>query len=143
MELRDITHGEPWMTKAEKLINKKIVSALGRLLAANGVQESPLVWMRVADVSVHWLLLKRQENCLAPGEDGILPELGGSLADQIGKSRERVRKAIRELEEACTRLGKPIGEGLAEQMLPVVKKTQDLLHNDLSLADKTLSTPPQ
>jgi hypothetical protein len=130
MRLQDVARREPWMTGEECLLMKKFIAAIRRLLAAHGVSESPLLTLRTADVGISWLLVRRLEAGLKPLEESAAPpELSGSLADHIGKGRERLRKAIRELEDACARMGRPIDIGLADEMLPMVRKTRDLLHD--------------
>jgi hypothetical protein len=121
------------MTDEERLAVKRFVAEVRRMFAARGVRESPLLTLRVADVGIHWLLAMRLERGLMPEEDGPdanAVELSGALADQIGKARERMRKSIRELEDACTRLGTPIDVGIADRMLPMVRETKDLLHGE-------------
>lgn len=138
MRVQDVERGEIWMTAGERTHLRKFVKAVRGLLARCGVEESPLLALRVADVSVHLVLVRRQERALMPDGDGnraAAPELTGTLAEQIGKSRERLRRAVRELEDACARLGKPVEAGLAAEMLPLVRKTQDLLQARLP-ADK-------
>ncbi len=132
MRLNEIARGEAWMNEEERQIMKRLVAAIRRLFRARGVGESPLLGMRVADVGVHCLIARRLELGLTPrvDEEGqVCQEISGAQADQIGKARERLRKAIRELEDACARLGTPVDQGLADQLLPAMRKTQDLLHN--------------
>lgn len=132
MNLRALGRGEVWMTDEERLAMKQFIGGMRRMFAARKVEESPLLTLRVADVGIHWLLARRLERGLILDRDdsGDRPvEFSGSLADQIGKARERMRKAVRELEDACARLGAPIDVGIADNMLPMVRKTSDLLHD--------------
>ena len=132
MRIRDIERGETWMTDAEHLFLRKFVKSMCVLFNGQGVQESPLLALRLADVAVHLLLARRQEMALtvaADGEGAAVPGITGALADQVSKGRERLRKAVRELEDACARLGKPLDTGLAEEMLPLVRKTRNILQN--------------
>ncbi|HDP35544.1 MAG TPA: hypothetical protein ENN29_10595 [Candidatus Hydrogenedentes bacterium] len=138
MRLQENYWREPWMTEEEYLYMKRLLASLRRLFKTSGVRESPLVCLRAVDVGVHCLLARRLEQGLTPAakENGeAVLDVSGALADHIGKTRERLRKAIRELEDACTRLGAPLDTGLAEQMLPLVRKTQDLLHG-VSISDE-------
>ncbi len=132
MHLKNLARGDSWMTPDERRHVKKFVAAIARLFSGYGVEETPLLTLRVGDVAIHHLLVRRLEKGLAPVVDNQgerVAELSGALADQIGKGRERLRKAVRELEDACARLGRPIDVGLADRMLPLVRKTQDLLHD--------------
>ncbi len=133
MGLQERLWREAWMTPDEAAAMKRLMAALRRLLKTRGVQESPLLHLRMIDVGIHHLLARRLELGLMPREDAdgtVALEVSGTLADQIGKTRERLRKAIRELEDACARLGTPIDVGIADQLLPLVRETQDLLHGD-------------
>jgi myo-inositol-1-phosphate synthase len=130
MKIEKVLIGAPWLTPEERVYIRKFLGAVHQLFLSSGVKDSPLLALRVVDVAVHLLLSRRQERALIPEEkcDGT-PELSGALADQIGKGRERLRKAIKELEEACARLGSPVDTGIAGQMLPLVRQTSDLLHH--------------
>ena len=130
MRSQEAVRGEPWMTSPERTRTRKFVIAVRQFLKRRGVEDSPLLALRINDLCVHWLLVQRQEVGLMTTETGEVPLLGGALADQIGKGRERLRKSIRELEDACARLGKPIDVGIAEQLLPMVEKTRDLLQDE-------------
>ncbi len=112
---------------------KRFIAQVRRMFDARGVGESPLLTLRVSDVGIHWLLVLRLERGLMSEQDGPDADaavLSGALADQIGKARERMRKSIRDLEDACARLGTPIDVGVADRMLPMVRKTKDLLHGE-------------
>ena len=130
MKIEKMLIGAPWLTREERIYIRKFLGAIQQLFISSGVKDTPLLALRVVDVAVHLLLSRRQERALIPEEkcDGT-PELSGALADQIGKGRERLRKAIKELEEACARLGSPVDTGIAGQLLPLVRQTSDLLQN--------------
>lgn len=131
MRIAKVLIGAPWLTREERVYIRKFLGAVQQLFLSSGVKDSPLLALRVVDVAVHLLLTRRQELALIPADsnDGT-PELSGALADQIGKGRERLRKAVKELEEACARLGSPVDTGIAGQMLPLVRQTADLLHHN-------------
>ena len=131
MRLQETSWREVWMTEDECQNMRRFMAAIRRLFKAKGVQETPLLALRVIDVGIHCLLTRRLELVLTPcvkdtGE--VTLDISGPQADHIGKTRERLRKAIRELEDACSRLGSPIDIGLADQLLPLIRETQDLLH---------------
>jgi len=131
MPMRAIERGESWMTEEERLLIRKFTRSLRALLSSRGVEETPLAALRMADVAIHLLLAKRLETALTPGADmqAATPGITGTLAEQVSKGRERLRKAVRELEDACARVGKPLDKGLAEEMLPLVRKTGDMLQH--------------
>ena len=131
MRLHETCWRETWMTEEERQIMRRFMAAIRRLFKVKGVRETPLLALRVIDVGIHCLLTRRLELVLMPcvkdtGE--VTLDISGPQADHIGKTRERLRKAIRELEDACARLGSPIDVGLADRLLPLVRETQDLLH---------------
>ncbi len=132
MRLQEDHWRAAWMTDEECVVMRRLVAAVRRMFKAYGVQASPLVSLRVMDVGVHYLLARRLELHLTPrdddtGAEGLL--VSGSVADHIGKTRERLRKAIRELEDACARMGTPVDVGIADKVLPLVRETRDLLHD--------------
>ena len=49
-----------------------------------------------------------------------------------------MRKSMRELEEACARLGKPVQIGIADELLPLVRQTQHLLHSPSQNSETTI-----
>ena len=130
MHLKKAEWCEPWMTDEEKRVMKKQMAAMRRLFIKGGVPESPFISMRAIDIGIHHLMVRRLEAKLetdnAPADSA--PNCA-QLVEQIGKTRERMRKSMRELEEACARLGKPVQIGIAEQLLPLVRKTKHLLKN--------------
>lgn len=132
MRLHESCWRENWMTREEHQVMRKFMTTIRRFFKARGVQETPLLAMRVIDVGVHVLLARRLELALTPTENEsgeVVLDITGPMADHIGKTRERLRKSIRELEDACARLGVPVDVGIADQLLPLVRETQDLLHN--------------
>ena len=132
MRLQETAWREKWMTDEECRIMNYFMKLMRKLFKAKGVQDTPLIALRVIDVGIHHLLARRLELALMPivKENGeVALDISGATADHIGKTRERLRKAIRELEDACARLGSQVDMGLAEQLLPLIRETQDLLHN--------------
>jgi len=125
MELMMLAEGEAWMNDEERRLNGQFVVGVRALLESRGVTENPLLALRVNDVVVSWLLVRRMEARL--GEEGD-PEAGErttpAAADAIGKSRERLRKSIKDLEDYCARAGTPIDTGLADVMKPVIQQVQ-------------------
>ena len=124
MKMTTLALGETWMSADELELNRQLVRGVEQLLKDRGVAENPLLVLRVDDIVVSWLLTRRMEASLGPGEDGQAPRTSAAQADAIGKSRERLRKAIKELEEYCERAGTPIDTGLADLMKPVIQEIQ-------------------
>lgn len=124
MKMTILASGETWMDGNELALNRALVGGLTEQLAARGVAENPLLVLRVEDIALSWLLARRMEANLGPEENGQRPRTSAAQADAIGKSRERLRKAIKELEEYCERAGTPIDTGLADRMKPVIQQVQ-------------------
>lgn len=124
MKMTTLAQGELWMSADEVELNRQFVRGVGKLLEDRGVMENPLLVLRVSDIVVSWLLTRRMEDGLGSGEDGAAPKTTSAQAEAIGKSRERLRKAIKELEEYCERAGTPIDRGLADLMKPVIQQIQ-------------------
>ncbi|MCK5862236.1 MAG: hypothetical protein KAH38_07115 [Candidatus Hydrogenedentes bacterium] len=138
MGLQESVWRESWMTEEECQRMRRFAASIRRLFKTKGVQETPLLALRVIDVGIHSLLARRLERVLEPSvkENGeVSLDISGPQADHIGKIRERLRKAIRELEDACTRLGSPIDVGIADQLLPLVRETQQLLQSNPSASE--------
>ncbi|MFA7693678.1 MAG: hypothetical protein GX117_06945 [Candidatus Hydrogenedentes bacterium] len=129
MVLTKILRREPWLTKSERRYIHVFLQGVEELFASCDVKYSPLLSLRVADVAVHMLLVRRWEQGLIPGEEeSEKVDARGSLFEQVMKTRERLRKSIKELEDACARLGTPVDTGIAGKVLPLVRQTADLLH---------------
>lgn len=124
MKLTTLVRGENWMTDEETELNGKFVRGVAKLLRSRGVTENPLLVLRVNDVVVSWLLTRRLEEGLGDDDSGVPVTTTSGQADAIGKSRERLRKSIKDLEEYCARAGSPIDTGLADLMKPVIQQVQ-------------------
>lgn len=124
MNMKTLALGETWMSTDEAELNRQFVRGVEALLRERGVVENPLLVLRIDDVVVSWLLTRRMESGLEPGDSGEAPRTTSAQAEAIGKSRERLRKAIKELEEYCERAGTPIDTGLADQLKPVIQQIQ-------------------
>ena len=124
MTLTTLTDGEPWMTPEERELNHGLIRGIADFLAAGGVPESALVALRINEIAVTWLLARRLESALAPAEGEPPPCPTPAQAGAIGKCRERLRKAIKELETCCPKTGAPVRQGLADQMHQIIQKVR-------------------
>ena len=124
MNLSTLTHGEAWMTPEELDLNRAFIRATTEYLATRNVQETPLITLRVNDVIVTWLLARRLETALTPpeGEPAPCPTL--AQAGAIGKCRDRLRRAIKELEACCPRNTAPSGPSLTNPFFEFYKPAQ-------------------
>lgn len=124
MKLKTLVQGENWMSGEERELNGTFVRGAAKLLRSRGVAENPLLVLRVNDVVVSWLLTRRLEEGLGHDDTGAPVPTTPAQADSIGKSRERLRKSIKDLEDYCARAGTPIDTGLADLMKPVIQQVQ-------------------
>src|SRR5690606_27976788 len=70
MKMTNLASGETWMDANELDLNRQLVRGVEKLLKERGVVENPLLVLRVDDIVVSWLLTRRLEAGLGPGEDG-------------------------------------------------------------------------
>ena len=128
MKLNTLAEGEAWMSEDETTLNRQFVRGVKKLLRERGVAKNPLLVLRVNDVVVSWLLVRRMEANLGEDPSDISglesTQTTPAQADAIGKSRERLRKSIKDLEDYCARAGSPIDTGLADVMKPVIQQVQ-------------------
>jgi hypothetical protein len=61
--------------------------------------------------------------------------------EALGKAQERLRKAVKELEEYYARTGSPIEIGLADLMKPVLKRAEGVLEDALEFESATGKQP--
>ena len=124
MNMTTLALGETWMSAEEAELNRQFMQGMEKVLKDRDVAENPLLVLRINDIVVSWLLARRMEESLGPDDQGQTTRTSAAQADAIGKSRERLRKAIKELEEYCDRAGTPIDTGLADLMKPVIQQIQ-------------------
>ena len=145
MDFKTLSAGAPWMSDGDRTAHRRMLTALRRFVHRMGVKETPLLALHAADLTATALLVGRMERELAgfaAGAGETMPNHDTretdarlraliALADAIGKTRERMRKAMKELEDYCTRAGTPIDAGIADIMKPIVKKADGVLEEIL------------
>jgi len=122
LKLADVKGKRPWMDEAEERRNKKLVSALGRLVKARGHEETPLLALRADEIAVCYAYLRRAELQVftAESEGAALKDLAAGL-EMLGKLHERLRKAVKEFDELMPG-GAPAEGGLADLLQPVMEE---------------------
>ncbi len=108
-----------------------LVEDMAAFLKSHGVRQTPLVVLRVHDVLASFLDVLGAEETLAATDE---PKT--AAVESAAKARERLRKAMKELEESCERLGSPIGKGLADAMKPILKASEGVLEDALAYEAK-------
>lgn len=131
MDLAAVAAGAGWMTAGEHRLTEKITRTMGREFSRYGVVVSPLVALRVEDVIVSYLVVRRLETAFTEPTTPEEAKAAAAGIEAAGKARERLRKAMKELEEACAKAGTPIDDGIAGQMKPLLLKTVGVLEDAL------------
>ncbi len=128
MNLKELARGETWMTETERRLTRRFIRGMEPVLAERGVAHTPLLALRVHDVLVSYVLVRRLEAGLFPGttaEHGDERAVA-AVVEAVSRARERMRKAMKELEDACTKAGTPIDTGLADVVKPLLRATAGL-----------------
>jgi len=101
------------------------------MAADRAVEPTPMMLLRISDVLVMHALVRRAEAKLGFDEDAA--NKGNAVAfDVVGKAYERLRKAMRELDDFYVREGKPGNAGIADAMRPLFKKADGVLKEALA-----------
>ena len=112
---------------------KRLVQAFRKMFRGEQVPETPMLALRVQDVTVSFIRVQRAETRLAEieareqermmlSEGKAKTDSGlGAAMETAGKARERLRKALKELEDCRGQGGKDAGKGLADAVLPLMK----------------------
>ena len=122
MNLKELARGEAWMSEVEQRLARRFVRGMGLVFEGHGVADTPLLALRVNDVLVSYVLVRRLEAGLYPGalEDGGDDRAMAAVVEAVSRARERMRKAMKELEDACAKAGTPIDTGLADVVKPLL-----------------------
>lgn len=124
MTLKEAFAPQPWMNGDDKDTAKSYARQIRKQFKQAGVRPAPLLHIRVNDVLISLLLTRRAEASLIT-EPADIAELH-KILEAIGKTRDRLRKAMKELETACATAGTPIEMGLADRVKPIMLKAQGL-----------------
>ncbi|MBW7866229.1 MAG: hypothetical protein H3C30_17660 [Candidatus Hydrogenedentes bacterium] len=145
MTFNDLLTGEVWMSPEERLTHTNFITAVTAQLDARKVPASATLILRVAEAANLLHLARRLERGLTPSpEDPGNYSVTPALAEQIGKARERLRKALKEIEDTCATLGARASRGFADEIRPMLDKGADLL-NDPRVTHETVAeiVPPE
>ena len=61
MTFRQVSEGEAWMDDMERVMVKRLVQAFRRMFKEEGVPETPMLALRVQDVTVSFIRVQRAE----------------------------------------------------------------------------------
>lgn len=160
-ELLRNQYGDGWErlgtdVEVEALVTR-LEAAVGPSIAASGPALLPSIALRAEEVVVAWLIARRMEDVLRtegvcrmqakgkqrghaetaqdnnPSENESVFKEVHPMVEKAMKARERVRKALEELEEACKNTAATGGSGaLAEEALPVLRLGDGVLDDALA-----------
>ena len=118
---------------------KKIVA----LLKQRGVEVTPIVETRAKDMATWWWLAQHYEAVLRDSESGTSSAGAGQTGwkphpsvDALAKTWERLRRAMKELEDMCGQESATPRGGLASRMKPIIEKTQGVLEDAIEFERK-------
>lgn len=129
-------HNDPDGTLARVFIDETCA-----LLARRGVEVTPNIVLRLSEIVSLTLIARQIEAALAcehaivtpPGESGPTGRSSTHpFVETLAKTQERLRKAIKEFEEASVKIGASIETGLADELRPLLLQTTGVLEDALS-----------
>lgn len=120
-----------WMGQEEGALLRRLAKELERMARRRAVPQSPLLQLRIDDVAVTLLLVRRMEGRLGDAE-----KCTASAIDAVGKTRERLRKTVKEFEDYLEHVGQPAPTNIAEAMAPIMLQIGDTLDQFWSSDDE-------
>jgi hypothetical protein len=143
MDFRTLARGAEWMTEEDRKWIRRFAQALRTQCERANVRQSPMLVLRAEDVAhsaIQIHLLERRFKALMTmeaDEDKRARALGTHV-DAIGKARERLRKAIKELEEYLAKAGAPDPNTVpfADRMRPIMHKAEGVIEELLAAAER-------
>lgn len=120
-------------------IRREYVAQMCRFLEDRQIEQTPLLLIQMQDVLAQLLVSRQIDGALnSGGALGTKLQAAGdgrsralTLVEAAGKSRERLRRAMKDLSDATKTAGSPAHQSLAEVMKPILKKAQGALEEAL------------
>ena len=103
MTLNDLAQAEPWMDQEERQITDTLIAAFRQNFAERQIPENPFLTLRLQNCLVQYILCRRLERSLTAGAE----DPGTTHTAHVGRARERLRKALKELEDTANKLAPP------------------------------------
>jgi hypothetical protein len=129
-----------WLHEDEREWAVRLVDAFEHSFDDFGMLRTPLLALRTEDVVVLRLLVRRLENRLAEPAEETSPKRGtDDPLEAVGKARDRLRKAMKELEELYPKSALSAGAGLADIMKPILKQADGVIEDALAFETKKRS----
>ncbi len=139
-ELFPLEHLEQRTGAVGASLVQALLADMRLLFQQAGIAPTSLLLLRVQDVVYSFLLVMELEAALRQPlepDDSKARDTTGRAAwlrevEAIGRARERLRKAMKELEDTCARMGRPVDGSLAERMLPLLEKTEGVIEDAIA-----------
>jgi len=105
--------------------------AVAGALTQYGADPTPWMLLRAGDIVMSHIDVRRLELHLVESlESGATP--APAAFDAVGKARERLRKAVKDFEDARARAGTRVDVGLADRVLPMLDRAAGVLDGALA-----------
>lgn len=129
-----------------------LAADLEDLFSSRGVDVTPVVRLRALDV-ITWSYIAREiqgkvsSDGIAEGEtqkdnNGTEKKTGWRLhaaVEALAKTWERLRKAMKELEDTCKNAGTPVNNSLAAAVQPLLERAEGVLEDALEYEKKKMA----
>lgn len=142
MPMKNAIAYKAWEAPEARRIYRTMNTSFRRFFQQHGVPETPFLLLHADDVIAAALTAACLEKMLAgfaAAEEPLSQEPRDAdmrlralitVADAAGKARERMRKAMKDLEEYCSRNGVAAGGGIADIMKPILEKANNALQEN-------------
>lgn len=142
MPMKNAIAYKSWESPDARRIYREMNTSFRRFFQQHGVPETPFLMLHADDVIAAALTVACLEKMLAglaATEEPLSQEPRDAdarlralitIADAAGKARERMRKAMKDLEEYCARNGVSAGGGIADIMKPILEKANNALQEN-------------
>jgi hypothetical protein len=102
-----------------------------RMLRKSGMPESPLTMLCVEDLASSCEAVRMAEEILMSAGEAQDAAAFVRLLDAVGKARERMRKAMKEMRDLCAQYGKPAGRTLPEGVMALIESGKGVIEQSL------------
>ncbi len=140
-----------WLSTYLDADETEVVAAMAgdyrRILRKSEGGVSPATFMRLEGVLTLYVLARRvglQALCMGSTHydaSEVTTRKGGPDGEDVGKAQERLRKALKELEDSLTQTPESTSAGLADLLRPLLKDTEGVLEEALQSGPDQRSTP--
>lgn len=133
-----LNKSQPWMVQDEAIQYKRLIRDLDRIARKRAIPTSPLLELRIDDLAVTFILVRRTEARL----DAVYGDTTTTAVEAVGKVRERLRKTVKEFEEFVQKTGRPEATNIAEAAAPLMLRIGDTLDQFWIDDEHDTASPP-